>query len=342
MGKIGIIGHFGGSKEFLDGQTVKTKILYQELKNIGQDMFCVDTYYNNTNRVKLLLDSLKCILKCKTIIILLSGNGMRIYFPMMYLAKKLFGRKIFHDVIGGNLAEYVDKYPEYKKYLNSFDGNWVEFEQLKKKLEHQKITNCKVIPNFKKLNIFAAHLTIDEATMHKLCMFSRVMREKGITDAIQAVHYHNKKSDFKFFLEIWGPVDDRYEDEFEDLIKKYPLDFKYMGKVNYSLSVETLTDHLALLFPTFWEGEGFPGTIVDAYAAGLPVIASKWNANAELIDDFKTGWVYPNSHCKDLASSLEWMSMHSNELIEMRRNAHQKAIEYIPEKWIDVILNEIT
>ena len=30
--KLGIIGHFGGNKKFLDGQTVKTKILYEELE----------------------------------------------------------------------------------------------------------------------------------------------------------------------------------------------------------------------------------------------------------------------------------------------------------------------
>ena len=31
--KIAIIGHFGGSENLLDGQTIKTKILYDELIN---------------------------------------------------------------------------------------------------------------------------------------------------------------------------------------------------------------------------------------------------------------------------------------------------------------------
>ena len=30
--EIAIIGHFGGNEEILDGQTVKTKILYNELQ----------------------------------------------------------------------------------------------------------------------------------------------------------------------------------------------------------------------------------------------------------------------------------------------------------------------
>lgn len=340
--KIGIIGHFGGGNDFLDGQTVKTKILYRELKDRGLDIYCVDTFYNTTNKAKLLIDSIKCIIKCKTIIILLSGNGMKIYFPMMYWAKKLLGRRIFHDVIGGNLVEYVEKYPKYKKYLSSFNENWVEFTQLKKGLAEAGINNCQVVPNFKKLNLNAAHLVIDDDAKHKLCIFSRVMKEKGVTDAIKAVHNHNIENEYKFFLEIWGPIDESYKNEFEKLIIDYPNEFKYMGKVDYSKSVESLTDHLALLFPTYWKGEGFPGTIVDAYAAGLPVIASDWNANSELIDNYRTGWVYPNSQCVDLSGSLKWIADNSDELIEMRTEAHKKANEFMPDKWIEVIIDKLS
>ena len=57
--RIGIIGHFGGRETFLDGQTVKTKILYNELISAGyQKIVCVDTYYNQRNKIKLLWDSL--------------------------------------------------------------------------------------------------------------------------------------------------------------------------------------------------------------------------------------------------------------------------------------------
>ena len=305
--KVGIIGHFGDGYNILDGQTIKTKVLYEELKNSGYDIIaCVDTYYNNTNKVKLLWDTIKCILSCRTIILLLSRNGMRIYFPMMYYATKMFRRKIFHDVIGGNLALYVDKYPKYKRYLNSFDGNWVEFGKMKEALEKRGITNCTVIPNFKRLNMKAAKLEIDKEAQHKLCMFSRVMEEKGMTEAIESVHRFNERDKRKLLLEIWGPIDDSYKAEFEGLLGRYKADVEYKGTVEYSKSVETLTDHLALLFPTYWDGEGFPGTIVDAYAAAIPVIASDWNANPELIDNFETGWVYPNIKVQNLDESLVW------------------------------------
>ena len=35
--KIGIIGHFGGTENILDGQTIKTKILYNEIKMLREE-----------------------------------------------------------------------------------------------------------------------------------------------------------------------------------------------------------------------------------------------------------------------------------------------------------------
>ena len=341
-GRIGIIGHFGGGHNFLDGQTVKTKILYEELLKAGyKDIFCVDTYYNQVNKAKLLVDSFRCILKCKTIIILLSGNGMKIYFPMMYLAKRMFGRRIFHDVIGGNLASYVKKYPKYVNYLNSFDGNWIEFQKMKDQLEYLGIHNCIVIPNFKRLDMNVAKLVIDQENTNAFCMLSRVTEEKGITEAIEAVNKYNREHEQQVYLNIWGPVDEKYKEKFEEKIKTSTDKVQYKGRVDYSESAATLTNHLALLFPTHWDGEGFPGTIVDAYTAALPVIASDWNANSELIENFQTGWVYPNEKQDSLYQSIEWAMEHRQEMLVMREKCHKKALEYTPEASMRIIIHEL-
>ena len=81
--KIGIIGHFGGKENILDGQTIKTKILHEELsKATDWKIIKVDTYYKKKNPIKLLIDTFKCLFSTKDIIVLLSGNGMKFYFPL--------------------------------------------------------------------------------------------------------------------------------------------------------------------------------------------------------------------------------------------------------------------
>lgn len=332
MKKIGIIGHFGGNKVFLDGQTVKTKVLYEELKRYRyDDIFCVDTYYNNINKAKLLLDTFKCILSCQTIIFLLSGNGLKVYLPILYVAKKVFKRRIYHDVIGGDLSVFVKKHPESVKYLNAIDANWVEFSRMKDGLEELGVKNCDVVPNFKRLNSKNALPSPTEDGKYKFCMFSRVMKEKGMTDAIKAIANYNKTHEKNVFLEIWGPIDDSYREEFDGLLKEYGEHFSYMGCVDFDKSVETLTDHIALLFPTSWYGEGFPGTIIDSYASALPVIATDWNANSELIRNFETGWVYPNDKIKTLSESIEYAIENMDEMIAMRKNCTLFATRYTPD-----------
>ena len=55
--KISIIGHFGGNENILDGQTIKTKILYDELKNATDwKIKKVDTYYKRKKSLKLIKD----------------------------------------------------------------------------------------------------------------------------------------------------------------------------------------------------------------------------------------------------------------------------------------------
>ena len=105
---IGIIGHFGGEENFLDGQTVKTKVLYNELDKTGlYNIIKVDTYMFRKSKIKLLLDTVKCLLKCKTVFLLVSAGGMKVYFPLLYYWNKIIKTRVIHDVIGGNLHNFV-------------------------------------------------------------------------------------------------------------------------------------------------------------------------------------------------------------------------------------------
>lgn len=338
---ISIIGHFGGNENFLDGQTVKTKTLYEELKqNTNWKIIKVDTYYKNKNPIKLICDTIKCILKTKQIIILLSGNGMKFYFPLLSFLANKFHYKIYHDVIGGNLDQYVIRFPKYKKYLNSFAVNWVETNSLKEKLNKCEINNCDVIPNFKKLKIEKSKKYItDEKTTFNFCTFSRVMEEKGIEDAIKAIkNINNKNKKNICILDIYGPIDEDYKITFDKIIKESPSYIKYKGIVPYNESVNVIKKYYALLFPTHWDGEGFPGTIIDAFASGLPVIATDWNCNSEIISDGVDGIIYPNENIENLEQAIEWSIKNKNKFIDMKKNCIECSKRYMPESYIDKII----
>lgn len=339
--KIAIIGHFGGNETFLDGQTVKTKVLCAELEKTGNyDVYRVDTYYKKHNPVKLLWQTFRALLFRDDVFVLLSRGGMKIYFPLLYYATKFRRIKVYHDVIGGNLDGYVKKNPKWRKYLNAFDVNWIETQSMKRKLEDLGVTNAEILPNFKNLQSVSA--TGYTGPIFRFCTFSRVMKEKGIEEAVQVVNRINEEYRRTVCsLDIYGAIDNGYTEEFEKLKKSFSDVIKYGGLVPFADSVSVLKNYYVLLFPTFWDGEGFPGTILDAYASAIPVIASDWNYNRELVKHMKTGIIYPEGELSDLYEAVKWSIEHRNEMNSMRQNCAEEYLKYKPETVMSVIENKL-
>lgn len=78
-----------------------------------------------------------------------------------------------------------------------------------------------------------------------------------------------------------------------------------------------------LVMPSIWY-ENFPRTLVEAFACGLPVIASRLGAMAELINDGVTGLLFEPGNAKDLADKLQWADSHPEEMLNMGRQARRE------------------
>lgn len=93
-----------------------------------------------------------------------------------------------------------------------------------------------------------------------------------------------------------------------------------------------MTRALALVVPSIWY-ENFPRTIVEAYACGLPVIASRLGALSEIVHDGQTGLLFEPGNPEDMARKLRWASEHPQVLAEMGENARSYyEAEFTPEK----------
>jgi glycosyltransferase involved in cell wall biosynthesis len=76
----------------------------------------------------------------------------------------------------------------------------------------------------------------------------------------------------------------------------------------------------AIIVPSVWY-ENFPRTIVEAYACGTPVIASRIGALSHLIKDGITGILFKPNDPNDLAQKLQWALRNPEEIREMGKNA---------------------
>ena len=98
--------------------------------------------------------------------------------------------------------------PILEKICLSFKGNWMESFELTENLKKLGVNNAMYIPNFKKLTVLHPEdLCKEYVSPYRFCIFSRVMKEKGVSDAIDAVNNINKKYGKQIAtLDIYGPM----------------------------------------------------------------------------------------------------------------------------------------
>ncbi len=97
-------------------------------------------------------------------------------------------------------------------------------------------------------------------------------------------------------------------------------DVELLGRRNHEEVMSLLKGARFLLFPSEWY-ECFPVTLVEAFACGVPVIASRLGAMAEIVEDGRTGLHFAPKDSEDLAAKVEWAWNHPEHIREMGHEA---------------------
>jgi glycosyltransferase involved in cell wall biosynthesis len=128
-------------------------------------------------------------------------------------------------------------------------------------------------------------------------------------------------------LDVYGPIQDSYKQVFARLVHASPH-ATYAGILPPPEVHRALQRYDLMLFPTYFEGEGFPGTIVDAFIAGVPVLASDWKYNSELIEPGRTGALCKARSTDDLTDVLRRYVEAPQVLMDMRQHCIDQAQKY--------------
>lgn len=290
-----VVGNFGYKSNQIDGQTVKTRELFNALlkySNHNCTYFDLDNYKREPLK---LFQLIYVLLKNDHIFFLPGRNALRILSPIILIMSKICRTKIHYIVVGGWLPELVQRSKYVKVLLKFYNSIFVELESMSLRLAKLSI-NSFVIYNFRDIDsevILSIHNTLlqnkDEIKNDtiRFVFFSRVMREKGILEAISVVK-SLKKDNLDVVLDIYGPLNDlniltEIESESANMVSYKGI--LVPGNQIYS----TLTKYDYFLLPTTYQGEGFPGALVDAMMSGVYPIVSDWKYNKEIITSLGFG-----------------------------------------------------
>ena len=327
-----MIGHFATERNMNDGQTVKTRNLYQELTDEGKKIEIIDTQNWKDRPSKFLKELIEKFFRNDKIILVVASNGAKVLVPMLMLLSKFHQVKICYCAVGSWVDIRIKKNRILNYYCKKINLILVETEELEEKLKTMGYGNVKKMYNFKRFN----HMNKEQIQYQygHFCTFSRVKEEKGIRDAINVINNINNKRKRKIYLDIYGPIDEEFKEKFFDLMKKQDKYIKYIGNVEPEESLNYISQYYMLLFPTKYIKEGLPGTLLDAYYSGVPVLASNWNSATEFIMEHETGYIYEFNNIKDFEMKLEYILNNESEIIEMKKKCLAFSKEFEPCKVI--------
>lgn len=341
MHKITVCGAFRLSSKPKGGQEIKTWIVANELEKRFGKVKRIDTL-EKYSRYKIIFQLIGAAFSSKNLIILPAQKGLVVESVILRLLSFL-PCHVHYIVIGGWLQDKLQQKPLIRSCVKSFDHIYVETDVMLEELRKQGLRNVTLMRNCKPLKILTP--SEKDAQPHlplRLVTFSRVTKKKGIETAVDVVNAINEESKKNIFqLDIYGSIDKEDEPWFYALSKKLNSDIHYKGNAPFDKSTQILKDYDALLFPTEYFTEGVPGTIIDAYAAGLPVISSKWKSFSNVVIDGKTGLGYTFGDNDALKSLLNTIARAPKILTGMRDACLNFAKEFLPSKALTVLFKNI-
>lgn len=156
---------------------------------------------------------------------------------------------------------------------------------------------------------------------------SYVRPEKGVHLVVEAA----KVLPADCSVDVYGPMVGGIEAQ---LFNGVP-NLRYCGIVAPEAVPRVLADYDVLLLPTYFEHEGHPGIILEAFAAGVPVVATRWRALPELFDD-ESGILIEPRKLDALIAAMRLLAADSRLYRRLSAGAYRRRLEFSAEKWLAV------
>jgi len=134
----------------------------------------------------------------------------------------------------------------------------------------------------------------------------RLSAEKGVAVLVKALSSLSERSGLLRVAGV-GP---------EAHLLKNVARLEALGALNSEQVRQEMSSAAALVLPSIWY-ENFPRTLVEAMGCGLPVIASRIGALAELVEDGVTGLLFNPGDAGDLAEKMSWIDANPEQAAAM-------------------------
>lgn len=320
----------------ITGPGLKNKYIQAGLEAHGLDVTWVNTLETRPGTV---VDILSGTLSYDAYILSASTKVRLGVAPL--LATKLRSPAVHGALFpaGGEFADELRALPGplrrfYCRTFSTFDGVYPQTDELCRDLRALLDDSVQVqtVPNLRPLPASAEPAPGAPDDTLQLAYVGRIKESKGLDDLL-AAYERAGDAGTDAVLDIYGHFlpDDPYKERFLDRCSRLP-GVRFHGKLPNEAVIPTLQAADAFVFPTVYDGEGFPGALVEAFAAGCPVLATDWNFNADIVTDGVDGLLFDPHDVAALSGHIEALADDPALLAELQDGARETGRQYSVER----------
>jgi glycosyltransferase involved in cell wall biosynthesis len=208
----------------------------------------------------------------------------------------LFRRKIVCHLRGGNFRNWYESAGAFTRWYvrrvhSLVDAQIVLGERLRSLFSHIMPSHkIFVVPNGRDFARFRRNPGTNASL--KVLYLGNFLREKGALDVIRAIPLVSRQRPEIEFILAGDWTDEAVKREAHEYLRQYEgLPVRLLGTVTGRDKHDLLTSADIFVFPSYYAPEGHPWVVVEAMAAGMPVISTDQGAIAEYVIDGDNGFI---------------------------------------------------
>ena len=326
MKNVIFVGWVNQGKPPVDGETAKNQHLITALRKYCR--VTVLDFYQKNRHPWVFLQALWAFVSQPKATIIFSTSAKNVYGILKLFKVLGLRRDIIHWVIGGAFADNVQKGIFRADVFGIAKHTLVQSPLMVTQLKEcgikgvRQIYNCKPIPCYPAIR--------QPKGVFRFVFLSRIMPEKGCGDILEAARQMNSQGlTERFSIDFYGKIDDGYKPVFETALASLP-NVHYAGYLDLAqpAGYDRLAEYDVMLFPTYWKGEGFAGVFIDAFIAGLPLIASEWAHNRQFLREDETALFIPVHDVQALARKMQECVEGRVDVPRMKKYCQTEAQKY--------------
>jgi len=355
----------------LTGTPISFRIFCDEMVRLGlvSDLIVVDAspkYLKQHNKknarnfaatliqaVRIVKDFTKKISSAECVILFGSNGYVLTMGPILLILAKIYKKKCYLRIFGGSLDLYCNDMGYLRRlyvmfFLGRYDGVILQtrllVDHFKKKINAAKVHK---IEGYRKKNHsgLIGHSDIGNQSSSdplRIVFLGIVKEDKGVFVLLEALSQLCGKTACEYRCDIYGHIFEPVKDKFEEVIQKNEYT-TYGGVMHWSNVVEELKNYDVLVLPSFYRGEGHPGVLIEAFIAGIPVIATNFRSIPEIVEHGTTGLLVEPESVESLMLAIERLCNDISLRNQLTKNVASANTRYFSDdiipKFSDILLS---